>query len=170
MDAFQKLLNTLEHLFQKVTFAKLKSAFFVRGVQFSTKYNYKQQIKESQTLEDILDVLDNPLYCNWCNVHLLKKIAENIPSKQAVDLIKIYEDSIHSRKFSDVEIYLSYCFNEEGRLQIEKRFNKNCDNYNNVTVKQLTDYCKELEKSMNIYKSLASPTGMYVLYVRMYSS
>ena len=154
VGAFTYLFRTLGSLFAKVDFVKLRRICMLRGAPLPKEF--KQQIKEAQELDDILDVLDNPLYCNWLNVRLLKRIAKNIDNQQAEELIQIYEDSVYSRKVSDVKQYFSICFAEKTVSQIELEINQH---HENLIVKDILKYCKELEKVMDIYTGAASATG-----------
>ena len=61
-------------LLSKADFTELKNVCMLRGAPLPREF--KQQIRAAQKLDDIFDVLDNPLYCNWLNVHLLKRIAK----------------------------------------------------------------------------------------------
>ena len=146
VGAFTYFFNKLTILFAKVDFTKLKRVCMLRGAPLSREY--KQQIKAAQELDDILDVLEDPLYCNWLNVRLLKRIAKNIENKLAEKLIQIYEESVYSRKVSDVKEYFSLCFNEKAISWIEVKINKY---HENVTVKEIIDCCKWLEKRMDLY-------------------
>ena len=154
VGAFTYLFNKLGIIFAEVDFTEFKSVCMLRGAPLSNEY--KQKIRAAQKLDDILDVLDNPLYCNWLNVRLLKRIAANIDNKSAEKLIEIYEDSVYSRQVSDVKKYFSICFNEKAISLIEVEINKD---HKNLTVKQIIEYCGELEKIMDLYIGAASATG-----------
>ena len=154
VDAFTYLFGKLGSLLAKVDFVKLKSICMFRGAPLPKEF--KQQIKEAQGLDDILDVFDNPLYCNWINVHLLKRIAKNIDNQQAEELIQSYENSVYSRKVSDVKQYFPICFAEKTVSQIEVEINKH---HENLIVKDILECCKEMENVMDIYTGAASATG-----------
>ena len=76
VGAFTYLFSKLEILFSKADCVELKCVCMLRGAPLPREF--KQQIRAAQELDDIFDVLDNPLYCNWLNVRLLKRIAKNI--------------------------------------------------------------------------------------------
>ena len=146
VGAFTYLFSKLEDLFATVNITKLRSVCVLRGAPLPKEF--KEQMKAAKELSDILDVLDNPLYCNWLNVRLLKRIAKNIDNKRAVELIEIYEDSVHSRKVADVKKYFSICFNKNVVSLIEVKINKS---HEDLTVKEILQCCKELENTMDIY-------------------
>ena len=141
-------------LLSKADFDELKSVCMLRGAPLPQQF--KRQMRAAQEMDDIFDVLDNPLYCNWLNVRLLKRIAKNIENRQAVELIKIYEENVYSRKVSDVKQYFSICFDEKTVSQIEVKINKI---HEDLTVKEIFKSCKELDKIMDIYTGAVSVTG-----------
>ena len=151
VQAFTYLFSKLEDLFSTVNFTKLRSVCMFRGAPLPREF--KEQIKAAQELSDILDVLDNPLYCNWLNVRLLKGISKNIENKTALKLVQMYEEIVHSRKVSDVKQYFSICFDTKIVSVIEVKINSN---HEDLTVKQIFDCCKELERVMDIYAGAAS--------------
>ena len=152
IGAFTYLFTILEKLFAAENFAKLKSVCMLRGAPLPREF--KEQIKAAQKLSDILDVFDdNPLYCNWLNVRLLKRIAKNIHNQRALELIEFYEDIVSSRKVSDVKKYFSICFNEKVVSQINVKINKS---HEDLTIKQIFNKCTELENVMDIYTGSVS--------------
>ena len=151
VGAFTYLFRKLVIIFSKVDFTELKSVCMLRGAPLPLKF--KQKIKAAKELDDILDVLDNPMYCNWLNVRLLKRIAKNIDNQQAVKLIEVYEKNVYSRKVSGVKKYFSICFDEKAMTSIEVEINKS---HEDLTVKQIIDYSEELENSLDIYTGAAS--------------
>ena len=154
VEAFTYLFGTLGSLFAKIDFVKLKRVCMFRGAPLPQ--DFKEKIRAAQELDDILDVLDNPLYCNWLNVRLLKTIAKNINNQQAEELIQIYEDSVYSRKVSDVKQYFSLCFDKKTVSRIEVKINKIHDE--DITIKEIFNCCKGLEKILDIYTGAVSVT------------
>ena len=152
VGAFTYLFHTLGILFARVDFTKLKSVCMLRGAPLPQEF--KQKIRAAQELDDILDALDDPLYCNWCNVRLLKRIAKNINNQKAERLIQIYEDNVYSRKVSDVKQYFKACFDEKTVSKVEIKINKRPD----LTMKQVIDYCEKIENIIDIYTGAASVT------------
>ena len=151
MAAFVYLFQRLGILFSTVDFVTLKSICIFRGS--SLPRNFKQQIRAAQELDDILDALDNPMYCNWLNVRILKRISINSHNQPAVELIQTYEDSVYSRKASDVKKYFSLCFDENTVSLIETKINSH---HGNITVKQIIEFCEKIEKMMDIDVGTAS--------------
>ena len=149
--AFSYLLSRFENLFEKMDFTKLKRVCKLTGVPVPREF--KQQITEAKNLDDIFDLFDNTLYCNWLNVCLLKTIANNIDGQEIKKAIKIYEDHVHSRKVSAVKKYFTLCFDKKAMSIIEVEINKN---HEDSTVKQIIDCCGGLEKIMDIYTGAIS--------------
>ena len=149
VGAFTYLFNKLGDLFATENFDKFRNVCMLRGAPLPREF--KEQVKAAQELSDILDVFDNRLYCNWLNVRLLKRIAKNIDNKRAVELIKIYEDHVYSRKVSDVKKYFPICFDEKVVSLIKVKINISYKKHPNPTIKQFFAYCEELENIMDIY-------------------
>ena len=84
-----------------MNFTRLKNASIQRGNRLPNEF--KQQIKAAVELGDLLDILDNPMYCNWLNIRVLKRIVRTIDIQEAEHLIQAYEKCIYSRRVSDVE-------------------------------------------------------------------
>ena len=141
-------------LFSKIDFAEFKSVCMLRGAPLPQ--GYKQRIRDAQELDDIFDVLENPLYCNWLNVRLLERIAKNIENQLAEELIKIYKENVYSRKISNVKKYFKICFNKETVSYIEVKINKT---HKDLTVEEILNNCEELEEVMDIYTGAVSVTN-----------
>ena len=116
---------------------------------------FKQKIRDAKELDDILDALDNPQYCNWLNVRILKTISINSHNQPAVELIQMYEDSIYPRKASDVKEYFSKIpnFDKNTVSLIEAEINKD---HENITVKQIIEFCKKIEIIIDVDGGTAS--------------
>ena len=67
----------------------------------------------------------------------------------------MYEEIVHSRKVSDVKKYFSICFNKNMVSKIEVKIN---NSYEDLTIKQIFECCKELENTMNMYTGATSVT------------
>ena len=145
VGAFTYLFNILGNLFDRMDFSQLKRACSLRGTNLS---KLKEEMKEAQKVEDILDVFDkNPLNCNWLNVRLFKRIARNTGIQQAINWIQIYEDNVYSRKVSDVKKYFSHFFDQTTMAKVEIKINKY---HKDITVKEIVEKCEELEKFLDI--------------------
>ena len=154
--AFSYLLIQIGALFEKIDFTRLRRFCMLRG--FSTPPDFQQKIKSAEELDDILDVFDNTVYGNWLNVRLLKRIVENIDDQQAEEAIKFYEECVYSRKASDVKQYLSALKGCDERIlsKIETKIN---ENHEDLTVRQIIDWCGGLEVIMNIFPGGVSVTN-----------
>ena len=125
---------------------QLKRACIQRGTLLSK--DFKQEIREANELDALLDTLDNPLYCNWLNTRLLKRIVKTIDIPEAERLILAYENCVYSRKVSDVMTHFdSRCFKESHvslvNIKISTRFES-------LTVADIIDYCQKLECNMGV--------------------
>ena len=156
-EAYSYLLSTIAILFEEeVKFSKLKTACERTGVLLTK--DFKESIKKAQDHRDIFEVLENPLYCNWLNVRLLKTIARNICNIKAVNFIQKYEEHIYSRKVSSVKKYFTpRYFNKETLSVIEVKFNCSSEE---LTVKEVIDHNEKVEKVLNIFTGGTSAIGV----------
>ena len=154
VGAFAWLFNKLADLFGEVNFMKLKSACIQRGTLLPSEF--KQQIKAAVALDDLLDVLDNPMYCNWLNIRLLKRIVKNVNIPEAKHLIQAYEECIYSRKVSDVMPYFDErCFNPSHVSLVNAKIMRS---FINLTVADIIKYCETLEGNMRVYAGSVTAT------------
>ena len=148
------MFNKLGDLFEEVNFIKLKNACIQRGTLLPSEF--KQQIKAAVALDDLLDVLDNPMYCNWLNTRLLKRIVKSVDIPEAKHLIQAYENCVYSRKVSDVMPYFDpRCFNP---LHVSLVNAKIVRSFTNLTVADIIKYCETLEINMGVYAGSVTAT------------
>ena len=125
---------------------QLKRACIQRGTLLSK--DFKQEIREANELDTLLDTLDNPLYCNWLNTRLLKRIVKTIDIPEAERLIQVYEDCVYSRKVSDVVTHFdSRCFKESHVSLVDAKINAKLES---LTVADIIEYCQTLERNMGV--------------------
>ena len=154
VGAFACLFNKLADLFSEVNFVKLKSACIQRGTLLPSEF--KRQIKAAVALDDLLDALDNPMYCNWLNTRLLKRIAKSIDIPEAKHLIQAYESCVYSRKVSDVMPYFDpRCFNPSHVSLVNAKIMRS---FTNLTVADIIKYCETLEINMGVYAGSVTAT------------
>ena len=161
--AFSKLLAKLTVIFSKENFTKFSSVCMLRSASLPQKYN--QQIKAAQDFDAIFDVLANPLYCNWLNVRILRRIAVNLENRKAMKLIQIYEESIYSRKVSSVKHRFSSCFDKRIVSSIKAVINERHEDF---TIKQLLSDMETLGEVMDIYSgAVAVASRVIITYINV---
>ena len=141
-------------MFGEVNFMQLKNACIQRGALLPSEF--KQQIKSAVELDDLLDVLDNPMYCNWLNTRLLKRIVKSIDIPEAKQLIQTYEECVYSRKVSDVVVHFDpRCFNPSHVCSVKAKIARS---FESLTVADIIRYCQELESVMGVYTGSVTAT------------
>ena len=129
-----------------MNFAQLKNACIQRGTLLPG--GFKKEIKAAVEVDDLLDVLDNPMYCNWLNIHLLKRIVKTIDIPEAKCLIQAYEEIVYARKVSDVKIYFRPVWFNPSHVSLV--YAKIIRSSENLTVADIIRYCQELESIMGV--------------------
>ena len=91
------MFNKLATLFDKIEFEKFKRICALRGTD--CPQDFRKQMQGAETLDDILDILEKPNYCNWLNIRLLKRIVKITEIPEAQNLVDAYEKCLYSKKF-----------------------------------------------------------------------
>ena len=141
-------------MFRKVDFTKLKDAFIQRGTLIPSEF--KQQIMAAVELDDLLNVLDNPMYCNWLNIRVLKRIIKIIDMQEAKCLIQAYEKSVYSRKYSDVTTHFHSDYFKQAHVSLVNA--KILASLESVTVADIVKYCERLESNMGVHAGSVTAT------------
>ena len=148
------MFNTLWVLFGEVNFRQLKNACIQRGTLLPSEF--KQQVKAAVELDDLLDALDNPMYCNWLNIRLLKRIVGTINIPAAENLLQAYERCVFSRNVSEVITYFDKrCFNPSHVSLINAKI---VTSFKSLTVADIIKYCERLESNMGVYAGSVTAT------------
>ena len=129
-----------------MNFTQLKNASIQRGTRLPNEF--KQQIKAAVELDDLLDVLDNPMYCNWLNIRVLKRIVRTIDIPEAEHLIQAYEKCVYSRKVSDVEMYFRSDYFKQSHVSLVNA--KMTESSESLIVADIIKYCHRLESNMGV--------------------
>ena len=137
-----------------MNFTQLKNACIQRGTRLPVEF--KQQIKAADKLDDLLDVLDNPMYCNWINICLLKRIVKTIDIPEAKNLIQAYESCVYTRKVSDVGIHFHSDYFKPSHVSLVNA--KIVRSFTNLTVADIIKYCERLESNMGVYAGSVTAT------------
>ena len=141
-------------MFGKVNFAQLKNACIQRGTLLPS--DFKQKVKAAVELDDILDILDDPLYCSWLNIRILKRIVNAVNIQEAKHLIQAYEKCVFSRKISDVEMHLRSDYFKKSHVSLVNA--KILQSIENLTVADIIKYCERLESNMGVCAGSATAT------------
>ena len=108
-------------------------------------------------LDDILEILAEPSYCNWLNIRLLRRIIKLTEISEAQCLIDAYEKCIYSRKVSDVKPYFkSIYFNQDQFSKVEAKINRNAEK---ITVLEVIKFTQELESDLKLPEGSFITTG-----------
>ena len=148
------MFDKLRILFGEVNFTQLKNACIQRGTLLPSEF--KQQIKAAVELDDLLDALDNPMYCNWLNIRLLKRIVKTINIPEAKKLLQAYEKCVYSKSVSEVMPYFdTRCFNPSHVSSVNAKIVRS---FTNLTVADIIKYCERLESNMGVYAGSVTAT------------
>jgi len=155
VGAFSCLCFELSVLFEQENFAKLQKVCSLTGAGCSREF--KKEIQAAKSSNDILNVLDDSLYCNWLNTEYLKMIVINAGMHNAEEHIKLFEECFHTKQVSVVRNYIKdIYFNPVHVENVKLKINKSDKN---LTVRNLLDFCRALETNMGIPTGSLTPAG-----------
>ena len=144
VGAFVYLFNKLAAMFDKIEFKKLKRICTLRGGD--CPQDFRKQMQAAETLDDILDTLEKPNYCNWLNIRLLKRIVRLTEIPEAQSLLDAYEKCLYSKKVSEVRPYFkSIYFDPIHFSKVEAKINKHAEM---LVVSDVIKFCQMLESDL----------------------
>ena len=139
------LFNKLAAFFDEVEFKKLKRICTLQGGD--CPHDFRKQMQAAETLDDILDTLEKPNYCNWLNIRLLKRIVKLTEIPEAQCLLDAYEKCLYSKKVSEVRPYFkSIYFDPKYFSEVKAKVNKHADN---LFVSDVIEFCQTLESDFH---------------------
>ena len=144
VGAFAYLLNKLATLFDEMEFNELKRICILRGTDCPE--DFREQIRQAETLDDILEILERPNYCNWLNIRLLRRIVKLTEIPEAKILLDAYEKVLYSKKVSEVQPYFkSIYFNPKHYSVVKAKINKHAEL---LIVSDVVKFCQMLESDI----------------------
>jgi len=148
VGAFTYLLYKLAALFdEEIEFEKLKSICALRGANYP--HDFKKEMQAAETLNDILDVLEKPCYCNWLNIRLLRRIVRLTEIPEAQALLDAYEKVLYSKKVSEVMPYFKSEYFKDSKhfSEVKAKINRSIDT---LIVSDVIKFCQMLESDLNL--------------------
>ena len=138
------MLNKLAALFDEMEFNELKRICILRGTDCPE--DFREQIQEAKTLDDILKILEKPNYCNWLNIRLLRRIVRLAEIPEAQSLLDAYEEVLYSKKVSEVQPYFkSIYFDPKHYSVVKAKINKHAKL---LLVSDVIKFCQLLESDI----------------------
>jgi len=155
IEAFSYLLNKLAELFGEIEFAKLKRSCLLGSTDYPE--DFVHNVRAAKDLDDILLTICNPVYCNWLNIRLLKRIVRQTNINEAKRLIQAFEECMYAKKVTDMMPYFkSDYFDPKHVRSVRIYINKNA---NLLFVKDVVKYCQNLEGDMDVPEGIFSAFG-----------
>ena len=103
-------------------------------------------MQAAETLDDILDTLEKPNYCNWLNIRLLRRIVRLTEIPEAQSLLDAYEKCLYSKKVSEVRPYFkSIYFDPKHFSKVEAKINEHAEM---LVVSDVIKFCQMLESDL----------------------
>lgn len=146
------MLDRLEELWCHVKFSKLKK-ICKRDGRLSNEL--KNELRSTNTLEEMFDVLSNSPFCNWLEIRILKCMATVAGNTEATQMICIFEECVHCKKCYEVTKYLKRRYINPDHLTVVKaKLNKNAKH---LAVAGLIEYCHNLDSLLDLPPNSHTP-------------
>ena len=143
--SFVYMLSRLEELWSNVEFSKLKSTC-KRDRRLSDEL--RSDLQSTTTLEEMFDLLSDSQFCTWLEIRILKCMAKVADIPEATSMLNIFEECVHSRKCSEVEVHFKKKYiNPDHLALVVSKLNKNAEN---MVVADLIKYCYKQESILQL--------------------
>ena len=153
-SSFVYMLSRLEELWSDVEFYKLKNTC-KRDGRLSDEL--KCELQSTTNLEEVFDMLSNSQFCTWLEIRILKCMAKVAEVPEAINMLKIFEDCVHSRKCSEVEMHFKRKYINPNHLTL--MITKLSKHAEDVMVSDLIKYCYKQESILHLPHESITPLG-----------
>ena len=145
VSAFLYLLNKLEALWSESDFSQLKKVC-MRDTRLPNEL--RNNLKNATDLDETFDLLTDSPFCTWLELRILKRMAIVADIPEATQLIRTFEEFVHSRKCADVKQYITKeHMNPDHFKEVIAKLN---DNLQHWVVADLIQYRHKLESVLQI--------------------
>ena len=163
-SSFVYMLSRLEDLWSDVQFSKLKNTC-KRDGRLSDEL--RCNLQSTTNLEEVFDLLSNSQFCTWLEIRILKCMAKVADVPEATSMLRIFEECVHGRKCSEVEMHFKKKFINPDHLTLMiTKLNKHAED---VIVSDLIKYCYKQESILQLPPEsitlLGSSTGCLEIYM-----
>lgn len=139
-DSFMHLLEKLECLWSEVNVSKLISVCS-RDIRISAELSAR--LRSITALDELFDLLSKTPFFSWLEITILKRMARVAEVSEATKLIMLFEECVHHKKCSEVDLYLKKQYINPSHLTcVIAKYNRNSEN---LIVADLINYCRKLE-------------------------
>ena len=159
-DSFMYLLVKLESFWSEVDICWLTR---VCSRDFRISEELSARLTNITVLRELFDLLSKTPFFTWLDITILKRMARVAQVPKATQMIKIFEECVHSKRCSEVECYLKkqlvQYINPSHLACVVAKYNKHSEN---LIVANLINYCCKLET----ISGLQPESGVLINYER----
>ena len=139
-DSFMYLLEKIEFLWSEVDIRRL-TMICSQDIRISDELSAR--LRNITVLCELFDLLSKTPFFTWLEITILKQMARVADIPEATQMIMIFEECVHSKRCSEVDLYLKKQYINPSHLAcVVAKFNKNSKN---IIVADLINYCRKLE-------------------------
>ena len=152
--SFVYMLSRLEELWSDIEFSKLQTAC-IRDRRLSNEL--KINLQSTTNLKELLNLLSNSQFCSWLEIRILSCMAVIADIDEAMSMLNIFEECVHSRKWSQVETHFkTACINPDHLTLVVAKLNQNAED---VIVGDLIKHCYKQESTLQLPHGSITPVG-----------
>ena len=138
--------SEIENILEAQKFSKLRRACVqrVNSLGSNLPRSLAAKIKDTATLDDMLDLFSESPYWNWFDTRLLQALVSASGSPEAEEWLESFEKFFYAKKVTEVIPYISIKPFAES-INIVEKFDKDPKN---LTISELLEHKYELEDEM----------------------
>ena len=143
-DMFVALVSALRNMLSEDKFKSLRRGLTLNKKIKKLPSSFTDQIRATEKLDDLVDVVVESPYCNWMNIRLLEQMAAASLQNNIHQLIGQYKNTVYSKRLQDVfqqitetEVPEDYC------SKIKQKWDKE---FEEVTLRDVIRHWERLEK------------------------
>ena len=139
------MLRRLTELWSDIEFSGLQNAC-KSDIRLSDEL--RNNLQSSINLRKLLDLLSRSQFCSWLEIRILKCVAKVAKVSEAMIMLSIFEECVHSRKCSEVETHIEeICINPDHLTLVVAKLNKDAED---LIVRDLIKYCYKQESLLQL--------------------
>ena len=149
---FPAFVSTLRSMLSEDKFIMVRRGCITNNKTLSAKLpnDFVNEVRATETMDKLFDVVVSSPYCNWMNIRLLEKMAAASLQSNARKLIDQYKNAIFSKKLKDIFKHIpevSSQVTKDYYSRVKQKWEKE---YDDVTIKDIIGEWNRLEKIFDV--------------------
>jgi len=152
VEAFDYLCNKITEFWNMMEFQKFKK--ICEAVVGNCHREFVGKVKAAKDIESMVVAFKDSGFCNWLNIHLLKKVSKLAEISEAQKIVQDYETCLHKKKVSEVQPYFKAMFFHPNKFSsVQAKIN---ESFEDIIIANLLKYRKAFKSDLSIPNGLIS--------------